>query len=292
METKYCYTKIIVLGSGKLAWQCAVTGSKYIQNVEVLEYKVTDSTVLKKLCEKEGLAYFCCDRDQLFQRLSRESEQTLVVSAGNTYLIPGEVVHKSNLTIINWHNALLPAHRGRNAEAWCIFEGDAETGITWHMLVEKVDAGDVLAQEKIVIDDRVTALQLFQKQCRLGVEVFDRFVESLLEGRCSLTAQADSDRQQLHLSRDIPGGGCLDTEWGYDRMSRFLRSMDYGSLRLLGDMYVEWEGETYSFYKYKLEEADRTDGAEWQDGDLILYRGGHKIVLKGLKRERGTENER
>lgn len=291
METKYCYTKIIVLGSGKLAWQCAVTGSKYVKNVEVLEYKVTDSTVLKKLCEKEGLVYFCCDRDQLFQRLSRESEQTLVVSAGNTYLIPGEVVDKSNLTIINWHNALLPAHRGRNAEAWCIFEGDTETGITWHMLVEKVDAGDILAQEKIVIDDRVTALQLFQKQCKLGMEVFDGFIESLLEDRCTLTRQADTDRQQLHLSRDIPGGGCLDTEWGYDRMSRFLRSMDYGSLRLLGDMYVEWEGETYSFYKYKLEETDRSEGAEWQDGDLILYRDGHRVVLNGLKRERGTENE-
>lgn len=291
METKYCYTKIVVLGSGKLAWQCAVTGSKYIKNVEVLEYKVTDSTVLKKLCEKEGLVYFCCDRDQLFRRLSGESEQTLVVSAGNTYLIPGMVVDKRNLTIINWHNAILPAHRGRNAEAWSIYEGDAETGITWHKLVEKVDAGDILAQEKIVIDDGVTALQLFQKQCKLGIEVFDRFIEPLLEDRCTLTGQADTDRQQLHLAREIPNGGWLDTEWDYDRMNRFLRSMDYGSLRLLGDMHVEWEEEIYSFYKYKLEEADRPEGAEWQGGDLVLYRGGHRIVLKDLKREREEQNE-
>ena len=57
MENKYCYTKVIILGSGKLAFQCAVESLKYLENVQVLEYKVTDGTVLQKLCEKEGLSY-------------------------------------------------------------------------------------------------------------------------------------------------------------------------------------------------------------------------------------------
>ena len=94
METEYCYTKIIVLGSGKLAHQCAMVGKRFLDNVEVLEYKVTDSTVLQKLCKKEKIPYVCCSAEQLYRHLLGESEKALVVSAGNTYLIPKAIITK------------------------------------------------------------------------------------------------------------------------------------------------------------------------------------------------------
>ena len=285
MEAKYHYTKIIVLGSGKLAHQCAVEGKKRLEKVEVLEYKVTDSTVLQKLCEKDGLFYLCCDKEELRKRLSHETEKALVVSAGNTWLVPREIVKKSNLMIINWHNALLPRHRGRNAEAWSIYQGDVETGITWHLLTEGVDTGDIIAQEKIPVDDTVTALKLFQRQCNLGIQMFQRILGPLLLDQCEFCRQEEMSEEQLHFSYEIPNEGWLDTAWSYEEISRFLRAMDYGVLKLLGEMRVRWQGDVYTFCKYRITEAEMAEGIDLQDNDMVIVREGHKIILKSLKKE-------
>lgn len=284
MENKYCYTKIIILGSGKLAYQCAVESGKYIENVEVLEYKVTDSTILQKLCQKDGISYACCDKPQLSRRLREECEKSLVVSAGNTYLIPGEIIEKENLTIINWHNALLPGHKGRNAEAWSIFEGDHVTGVTWHRIAEDVDAGDIIVQKEIEIDSGTTALALFKKQCAVGAQLFGELLEELLQDKCVFRKQEKTDKEQMHFSNEIPGGGYLDTDWSIGKISCFLRAMDYGALQLLGDMHIKWQDEVYSFRKYKITETpEAADGITLQEGNMTICKDGYTILLRGLE---------
>lgn len=289
METKYCYTKMIVLGSGKLAYQCAVAGKKFLSSVSVLEYKITDSTVLQKLCEKEELPYLCCEKDQLYGCLMEETEKTLVVSAGSSYLIPKNVIEKENLMIINWHNALLPRHRGRNAEAWSIYQGDPITGITWHCLTESIDAGDIIAQEEIPIDNSLTSIKLFQRQCDLGFRVFERILEPLLSDQCSFIRQAELAEEQIHFSYEVPNEGWLDIGWDFEQISRFLRAMDYGALHLLGEMRVQWQGKVYSFNRYKIEEEAAPDAVSFLDGNMIVCRDGHKIILRSLNEERNTE---
>ncbi len=285
MESKICYEKVTVLGSGKLAYQCAGECRKYIEDVEVLEYKVTESTVLEKLCGKEGIPYACLDRKGLYGHLMGEAKKTLVVSAGNTYLFPGDVIGRGNLEIINWHNALLPRHKGRNAEAWSIYEGDEITGITWHRITEEVDAGDIIVQEEIPIDSNMTALSLYQKQCEVGGQVFGRMAGKLLSGQVSYRKQEADGSAGMHFSKEIPNGGYLDTRWEGRRISCFLRAMDYGGLLLLGEMHVIWEDRHYTFRKYRISEGAGPQEIFWQERDLILRRDGYEFVLKNLHEE-------
>ena len=291
MGNNYKYCKMIVLGSGDLAFQCAMTGRKYLENIEVLDYKVTESTILERLCKKEKISYFLCSKEELFLRLKGEKEQTLVVSAGNTYLIPKEIIGRGNLTVINWHNALLPRHKGRNAEAWCIFEEDTVTGITWHKLTEEIDGGDIYAQEELVIDETVTAIRLYQMQCKLGAQVFDNILEPLLQEECVGVPQARDKKESIHFSYERPNHGILDLKWDYKKMSCFLRAMDYGALQLLGEMKVCWGGIRYRFHRYKIDEDDREEGVYMENDHLVIIKGGHRISLNGLKIENGTEKE-
>lgn len=285
MENEYRFNRIILLGSGNLAWQCATECRKRVENVEVLEYRLTDSTILQKLCLKDNIRYSCCDKEQLYEKLSAVTEETLVVSAGNTWLIPGEIIAKENLYIINWHNALLPHHKGRNAEAWSIFEGDSQTGITWHKLTAAVDAGDIILQKSIEIDSEITALGLFRRQCEMGAQAFQEILDALLLKQCKLRPQTEGENCKMHYSHEIPNGGFLDPTWDAEKMSRFLRAMDYGGLMLLGKMHVLWQGKEYSFHKYKIDKADCPETIVWQDQNLVIYKGGQQITLKNLKGE-------
>ncbi len=50
---------------------------------------------------------------------------------------------------INFHNGLVPFYRGGPPVFWELFNGEAEVGLTVHWITSKVDAGDVIIQDKV-----------------------------------------------------------------------------------------------------------------------------------------------
>lgn len=288
MESKF--KKIIVIGSGQLASQCAQLSKTYLDDVSVLELKVTNSTILEKQCEKAQISYRSIDKYAITQSLQQEEVQTLVVSAGNTFLFPHSIITKPNLYIMNWHNALLPHHRGRNAEVWAIYYGETKTGVTWHQVVEDVDAGDILCQRELPIEDKMTAISLYRKQCELGFEMFAEIIEPVLEGKCVAKPQEPIAQEEIHYSREIPNQGVLSLEWSMRQISCFLRAMDYGRLLLLGKTYVEYQKKRYSFYRYKIGQAEEfatQRKIELSDDKLMIQEGSTQIVLRDLQEELG-----
>ena len=290
MDNKYLFEKAIVVGSGQLAFHCARILAQYEMPVEVLELKVTDSTTLEKMCAGEEIAYATVDKRTMAERLMQETATVLVVSAANTYLFPAQFLAKENVTVINWHNALLPRHKGRNAESWTIYEGDKETGVTWHYALPAVDAGGVIAQSVISLDEPYTALQLYKKQYETGLEMFKAFAIELITEGIEGRMQQEAEEEQLHYAKDVPNEGFLDLDWDIGQMKRFLRAMDYGSLLLMGRMKVRYEERNYSFYRYRIkEEAAKTaDGKMiYPDGkNLVIEASGCKIILRELQEER------
>lgn len=61
---------------------------------------------------------------------------------------------------VNFHQSLLPKHRGPSPIPHAILNGDSEIGCTLHRLAEKVDAGNILAQFKMVLlqDDTMESI--------------------------------------------------------------------------------------------------------------------------------------
>jgi len=61
---------------------------------------------------------------------------------------------------INLHPSLLPKYRGAAPIAHAILSGDAETGVTVAYIGERMDAGDIVAQERLEIrrDDTAGSL--------------------------------------------------------------------------------------------------------------------------------------
>ncbi len=79
-------------------------------------------------------------------RLTAAYEPAIGLCAGYRWLLPPEVLAIPTLGVVNSHPALLPRHRGPYPFAWAIREGDAELGLTLHLMDETFDTGPVLAQ--------------------------------------------------------------------------------------------------------------------------------------------------
>src|SRR5512144_3044265 len=67
------------------------------------------------------------------------------------------------LGALNMHGSLLPKFRGRAPVNWAVLEGERETGATLHYMVDKPDAGDLVAQMAVPILPDDTAHEVFAK---------------------------------------------------------------------------------------------------------------------------------
>jgi methionyl-tRNA formyltransferase len=88
---------------------------------------------------------FVVDKSDL-ARLTAAYEPAIGLCAGYRWLLPPEVIAIPRFGVVNSHPALLPRHRGPYPFAWAIREGDAELGLTLHLMDERFDTGPVLAQ--------------------------------------------------------------------------------------------------------------------------------------------------
>ena len=72
--------------------------------------------------------------------------------------------------VINIHASLLPKWRGAAPIQRSIMNLDIETGISIMKIVEKLDVGPVMHQEKISINENTNALNLSEELSNLGIK--------------------------------------------------------------------------------------------------------------------------
>jgi len=88
-----------------------------------------------------------------------------------------------NKGALNMHGSLLPRYRGRVPVNWAVIRGERETGATLHYMVEKSDAGDMVASQAVPILPDDTAWMVFNKVTVAAELVLDRVLPDLLAGR-------------------------------------------------------------------------------------------------------------
>lgn len=90
---------------------------------------------------------------------------------------------------LNLHGSLLPKYRGRAPINWVVLHGERETGATLHYMVEKPDAGDIVAQQAVPILPDDTAKEVFDKVTVASEIALDRALPGLLAGTAPRVAQ-------------------------------------------------------------------------------------------------------
>jgi methionyl-tRNA formyltransferase len=83
----------------------------------------------------------------------------------------------------NMHGSLLPKYRGRVPVNWAIIHGERETGATLHRMLEKPDAGGILAQQAVPVLPDDTAAEVFHKVTLAAEMALDWVLPELLAGR-------------------------------------------------------------------------------------------------------------
>lgn len=140
---------------------------------------------VKRVAEARGIPVFQPEklRDPEAVRTVLAMDPDLVVTAAYGQIVPKAILDGPRYGCINVHASLLPKYRGGAPIHWALINGEKETGITIMKMVPELDAGDILSQREIPIDDRDNVGTLHDKLSRLGAELLTETLPDLLSGR-------------------------------------------------------------------------------------------------------------
>lgn len=83
---------------------------------------------------------------------------------------------------VNCHDGLLPDYRGVMATSFSIYAGERESGIAFHEMTGKIDAGPVLHQEAVPIDERSTLDEVSREKSYRAAAALPRVVARIEAG--------------------------------------------------------------------------------------------------------------
>jgi methionyl-tRNA formyltransferase len=101
----------------------------------------------------------------------------VVVAYGQ--IIPSSIIYLPKYKSINVHFSLLPKYRGASPVQWAILQGETKTGVTIFELNERMDEGNILSQEEVVIHPRETAGELETRLAQKGASLLVKTLEEI-----------------------------------------------------------------------------------------------------------------
>ena len=131
-------------------------------------------------------------RDESFLSVFRELAPDMVVLVAFGQILPREIIDSPPLGCINLHPSLLPKYRGAAPMNWTLIRGERETAATIIEMAEKVDAGDILLQERSPVGPEETFGELHDRMAQDGAMLLLKAVKGLIDGTIVKTPQDDS----------------------------------------------------------------------------------------------------
>jgi len=112
------------------------------------------------------------------------SDLFIVIAYGK--ILPNDIFAIPKLFAVNVHGSLLPRYRGAAPVNWAIINGEKETGLSIIKMNAAMDAGDIIAQQRMEISPSDTAVTLREKMMRQGPEFLAKTIIDLKRGAKSV----------------------------------------------------------------------------------------------------------
>ena len=180
--------------------------------------------------------------------------------------------------LYNIHFSLLPQYKGCHTSVLPILYGEKETGVTLHKIRAGIDTGEIIDQEKIIIEENDSSLDLYKKLIQAGTKIVIKNLEALLSGKVTLHQQSKDKSTYYSLATIDYKNLKLDTNktaWEIRNQIRAFSFRPYQLLHWNGNAYIECEiTDEISIYKPGkiIKDVETYTKIATIDYDIILYK--------------------
>lgn len=137
-------------------------------------------------------------------------------------LLPQSILSIAKKGSFNIHPSLLPKFRGPTPLFWQFREGVKNFGVTIHRMTEEFDAGDILSQEKIILEDGINNYDATQLLANGASWLLVNSLNDIENNKISIVVQNDcvSSYQSFPANKDYS----INTSWTAKRIYNFIKA--------------------------------------------------------------------
>ena len=143
------------------------------------------------------------------------------VVAAYGQILTQEILDTPRLGMINVHASLLPRYRGAAPVHRAVINGDRETGVTIMRMVRALDAGPMIAAERVSIGPDETSDELERRLAAAGANLLMRTID----GVGSLPELPQDDALVTYAAKITKDEGRVDWNWPAVRIHNLIRGL-------------------------------------------------------------------
>ncbi|MEQ9845380.1 bifunctional UDP-4-amino-4-deoxy-L-arabinose formyltransferase/UDP-glucuronic acid oxidase ArnA [Pectobacterium brasiliense] len=200
----------------------------------------------------------------------RELAPDVIFSFYYRTLLSDDILQLPSFGAFNLHGSLLPRYRGRAPVNWVLVNGETQTGVTLHKMVSRADAGDIVAQSVVAIDEEDTALTLHGK-CRTAAAALLAQQLPLIRSR-EITLTPQDDSRASYFGRRTAADGLIDWQKSAREINNLIRAVTEpypGAFTFLGERKVIiWRARVVKVNRVKSNDV-RANGVKQEPGAIL-----------------------
>ncbi|KAE8708052.1 Formyltransferase, putative isoform 2 [Hibiscus syriacus] len=141
--------------------------------------------------------------EETFLSSLRDLQPELCITAAYGNILPTKFLNIPSLAVVthpsvfsgtvNIHPSLLPLYRGAAPVQRALQDGVKETGVSLAFTVRALDAGPVIAREKVEVDDQIKAPDLLALLFSEGSKLLVHKLPSIFDGSAKVNAEPQDD---------------------------------------------------------------------------------------------------
>ena len=173
----------------------------------------------------------CFDSFKDTETFLTQNKIDYLFSIVNSYIIYEKILKNVKRIAINYHDGPLPRYGGANATSFAIINNEKKHGITWHVINNLIDGGEILIQSIFDIEPEETTFTLNVKCYQHGLKTFENLILSLHDSAHLKTKQNLDSRLYNNLNKKPLYNGFVDWDFSADYLERSIRSYTVGNYK-------------------------------------------------------------
>jgi len=213
-----------VIGEGSLCLRCTEVLRK--RGLRVLGL-ISPDAANRRWAKEKGIPWH--HPSEGFAEILSAQPFDFLFSIVNSCILKPDVLALPRRYAINYHDAPLPRYAGVYSTAWAIINRERFHGVSWHVMADEVDAGDLLKQRTVDVFENDTSFTLNARCYDTAIEALSELALELVERREVRTAQDLRQRTYYPLHKRPAYGGLIDWSRPLAETDALRRALDFGN---------------------------------------------------------------
>lgn len=238
-----------------------------------LRFVFTDKASLSiiQYCSENNIPFYARNpRNESAKKIISSLNCNVILSVNYLFIVEKDLLAIACDYAINFHGSLLPKYRGRTPHVWAIINGEKETGVTAHLMAADVDAGPIVRQTGIPIEENDTGFSILNKFNKIYPSLIDDVLNDIEQGTIQLKEQEHF--AATYFGKRTAEDGQINWDWQKERIRNWVRAQTAP----YPGAFSFYENEKLIIYEIAYDDF----GFRYDDPNGLVLHAGHNPIIK------------